>query len=162
MANESLVFTVCACAKFSWHSKHASAIFLVDSCVSFASSSTRTIASVYDNSALMYAASKIGHPGLSLKPEQVAAIQTVYCRKDVFVWLVTGLRKSLCYEAFPFMYDCKLCRIDADSHKSLVLVIAPLIALMVDQVKSLRKRNIRAAIISGGAGGVDEQRGQPC
>ena len=23
--------------------------------------------------------------------------------------------KSLCYEALPFVYDCKLCRIDADS-----------------------------------------------
>ena len=34
-----------------------------------------------------------------------------------------------------------------------MLVISPLVALMVDQVKSLRKRNIpcRAAIISGGA-----------
>ena len=108
-------------------------------------------------SALTYSVSKIGHPGLSLKPEQVAAIQAVYCGKDVFVWLPTGFGKSLCYEALPFVYDCKLCRIDADSHKSLVLVISPLVALMVDQVKSLRKRNIRAAIISGGAGGVDEQ-----
>ena len=30
---------------------------------------------------LMYAVSNIGHPGLSLKPEQVAAIQAVNCEK---------------------------------------------------------------------------------
>ena len=111
-------------------------------------------------SVLTYTVSKIGHPGLSLKPEQVAAIQAVYCGKDILYGFQLDLENpALCYEALPFVYDCKLCRIDADSHKSLVLVISPLVALMVDQVKSLRKRNIpcRAAIISGGAGGVDEQ-----
>ena len=38
-----------------------------------------------------------------------------------------------------------------------MLVVSPLVALMIDQVKSLRKRNVKAAIISGGAGGVDKQ-----
>ena len=79
-------------------------------------------------SVLMYAVSNIKHPGLSLKPEQVAAIQAVNWGKNVFVWLPTGFGKSLCYKALPFVYDCsELCIIDADSHKSLVLVISPLV-----------------------------------
>ena len=38
-----------------------------------------------------------------------------------------------------------------------MLVVSPLVALMIDRVKRLRKRNVKAAIISDGAGGVDKQ-----
>ena len=46
------------------------------------------------------------------KPEQVAAIQSVYDGKDVFVWLPTGFGKSFCYEALPFVADWKHGRVD--------------------------------------------------
>ena len=105
-------------------------------------------------SALKYALECTGNHGLSPKPEQVTAIRAVYDKKDVFVWLPTGFGKSLCYETIPFIFDWKLRRVDS---RSLVLVVSPLVALMIDQVKSLRKRNVKAAIISGGAGGVDKQ-----
>ena len=106
------------------------------------------------DSALKYALECTGSHEISSKPEQVTAIRAVYDKKDVFVWLPTGFGKSLCYETIPFVYDWKLRRVDA---RSLVLVVSPLVALMVDQVKSLRKRNVKAAIISSGAGGVDKQ-----
>jgi len=52
---------------------------------------------------------------------------------DVFMWLPTGYGKSLCYQALPFMIDSKLGLVDTGK-SSVVLVISPLIALMVDQV----------------------------
>ena len=64
------------------------------------------------------------------------------------MWLPNGFGKSLCYEVLPFVMDHKLSRIDAKS--SLVLVVSPLIALMTDQVCSLRKRGVKAAVISSG------------
>ena len=38
---------------------------------------------------------------------------------------------------------------------SVVIVISPLVALMVDQIRSLRRRKVRAAIITSG-GGVEK------
>ena len=75
-----------------------SAIFLVDRHVIIVSSSTCVIASMDNNdfqSMLTYAVSNIRHSGLSLKPEQVGAIQAVNCGKNIFVWLLTGFGKSL-------------------------------------------------------------------
>ena len=64
----------------------ASTIFLVDGRVIIASSLPRVFASMEDcdfQSVLTYVVSNIEHPGLSLKPEQIAAnIHTVYCGKD--------------------------------------------------------------------------------
>ena len=102
-------------------------------------------------SVLKYALECTASHGMSPKPEQVTAIRAVYDQKDVFVWLPTGFGKLLCYETIPFIYDWKLRRVD---YRSLVLVVSPLVALMIDQVKSLRKRNVKAAIISGGSGGA--------
>ena len=81
----------------------------------------------------------------TLKPEQRACVKSMFAGRDVFLWLPTGFRKSVCYEVLPFMYDYKLGR---DTGSSLVLVISPLVSLMVDQVASLRKRGVKAAIVS--------------
>lgn len=90
---------------------------------------------------------------MELKREQWFAIESVYRGKDVFVWLPTGFGKSICYQMLPFVFDRKLGRVS--SHQlgksvtsSVVLVISPLIALMLDQVMALRKRGVDAAIIT--------------
>ena len=105
------------------------------------------------NSALSYALQRLGTPDLEPKPEQIAAMQSIYKRRDVFVWLPTGFGKYLCYETLPFLCDWKLGRVD---HKpSVVIAISLLVTLMVDQVKSLRRRKVQAAIITSG-GGVEK------
>ena len=106
--------------------------------------------------ALDYAVQRVQTATFSPKPEQTAAIRAIYEGKDVFVWLPTGFGKSFCYEAIPFVLDWKLKRTDSGTRSSLVLIVSPLVALMVDQVCSLRTRGVKAAIISGGAGGFDE------
>ncbi len=120
--------------------------------------------------ALSYALGCLGKLGMVLKPEQEASIRHIYKGKDVFVWLPTGFGKSICYECLPFVFDFRATTAAAHaSHSrhptqgtseiesvaakcSLVIVISPLISLMVDQVMSLRHRDVRAAVISSGSG----------
>ena len=98
--------------------------------------------------AISHAVQRLATPSMVLKPEQRASIKAVYEGKDVFVWLPTGFGKSVCYEALPFVFDFKL-RTNA---RCLALVISPLISLMVEQVVSLRRRGVKAAIITSGTG----------
>ena len=106
--------------------------------------------------AVNYALSQLGMSHLSLKQEQKLSIRAVYDRKDVFVFLPTGYGKSICFQTLPFLFDYKL---GASQTKSSVVVVSPLIALMVDQVKSLRKRGVDAVVISSGSreGIVDKE-----
>ena len=60
-----------------------------------------------------------------LKPEQRMAIQAVYEGNDVFVLLLTGFGKSLCFQTLPFVMDYKL-RLVGTEKSSAVLVILPL------------------------------------
>lgn len=83
-----------------------------------------------------------------LREEQKQAIRAVYNGSDVFVWLPTGFGKSICFQTLPFMFDYKLDLVNANK-KSVVLVVAPLVALMVDQVQHLTK-SVNAVIISSG------------
>lgn len=107
--------------------------------------------------ALSYALSKLGTPNLVLKEEQKKAILAVYDGNDVFVWLPTGFGKSICFQTLPFMFDFKLDRVSTQK-KSLVIVVVPLVALMVDQVQSLRASGVSAVTASSGVreGKVDE------
>ena len=52
--------------------------------------------------------------------------------------------KSLCYQVLPFVMDYKYSCTGTQS--SSVLVISPLIALMIDQVGSLRSRGVKCFI----------------
>ena len=98
---------------------------------------------------LSYALQWLGTPELQLKTEQRSAIESVYRGKDIFVWLPTGFGKSMCYQTLPFVFDSKLDRVNSQSG-SVVLVVSTLIALMVDQVVSLRGRGVNAAVITTG------------
>lgn len=72
-------------------------------------------------------------------------IRAVLSKKDVMAVLPTGGGKSLCYQ-YPAVH-----------FQSLVIVISPLIALMKDQVMSLKKMNIPAGALHSGQSN-DEKR----
>ena len=61
------------------------------------------------------------------------------------MWLPTGFGKSICYQTLLFVFD-KMSRKCA-AGGSVVVVVSPLISLMEDQVASLRKRGVNAAIV---------------
>ena len=115
-------------------------------------------ASVDFDQAKSYALEKLQCPVLKLKPQQAEAIRHIYEGRDVFIWLPTGFGKSICYEVLPFMFDYHNSRelssgaAKSPSAPSLALVIMPLIALMVDQVRHLRLRGIRSAFVASGGG----------
>ena len=101
--------------------------------------------------ALAYALSKMGAaPTLTLKEEQRRAMQAVLAGKDIFMWLPTGFGKSICFQALPFAFDYMYVSQSAPPDRSIVLVVAPLIALMEDQVRSLRAKGVNAVVLSSG------------
>ena len=83
---------------------------------------------------LAFALRKVGNGHLTLKKEKVYAIRCAYDQEDIFVWLPTGFGKSIVYECLPFLFDYKLNRVDGRT-SSVVLVVSPLVALMIDQVE---------------------------
>ena len=106
-------------------------------------------------SSISYGLERLGYTdtNFSLKPEQKAAVQHLYNGRDVFVWLPTGFGKSLCYEILPFVHDHSK---RGCSDKSLVIVVSPLVSLMIDQTQCLRKKGVKAAILSTAASKVDK------
>ena len=88
----------------------------------------------------------LGCPELALKEEQKLAIHAIYSGSDVFA---NRIWKSMCFHTLPFVFDYKLELVSA-SKRSVVVVVAPLVALMVDQVQSLRAKGVEAAIVSSG------------
>lgn len=100
--------------------------------------------------AIAYSLKCVGKASVTLKKEQAEALESMFNGQDTFVWLPTGFGKSVCYECLPFLFDYKLRR-----NNSTVIVISPLISLMTDQVLSLRKRGVSAAILSSSYGHID-------
>ncbi len=72
------------------------------------------------------------------RPVQKDIIEAVLDGKDTLALLPTGGGKSLCYQ------------IPALTQEGLCLVVSPLIALMKDQVDSLRAKGVKAAAIYSG------------
>src|SRR5580692_4534723 len=79
----------------------------------------------------------------SLKPLQEEAMRAVLDERDSLVVLPTGGGKSLCYQA-PAVY-----------RGGTTVVVSPLIALMKDQVDSLRACGITATQLDSSLSAVD-------
>jgi ATP-dependent DNA helicase RecQ len=80
------------------------------------------------------------------RPQQLEVIEAVLAGKDVLTLLPTGAGKSICYQ-IPVL--CK---------KGIGIVISPLIALMQDQVKDLKAKNISAIHLGGEIDFYTQQR----
>ena len=105
------------------------------------------------STSIRYALSCLQRGDLQLKEKQVEAIKSVLEGKDVFVWLPTGYGKSICFHCLPFVFDHKFGRVSLPPHKrSVCLIVSPLLSLMINQVTSLRKVGVGAAILSGNKG----------
>ena len=59
----------------------------------------------------------------------------------MFVSLPTGFGKKICFQILPFVFDHK----GGGNHA--VVIVSPLIALMINQVKSLRCKGVTASIL---------------
>lgn len=72
----------------------------------------------------------------SLRNLQPQAIQTALQNKSQIIILATGGGKSLCYQLPALVFE------------GVTIVISPLLALMIDQVNSLREKGIEAVHVS--------------
>ncbi len=82
----------------------------------------------------------------TFRPGQEEVIRAVLAGRDAMTVMPTGQGKSLCYQ------------LPATILPGLTLVISPLIALMQDQVASLKQRGIRAATFHSGLTGSEKYR----
>ena len=78
----------------------------------------------------------------NFKDEQMKVVLAFLIRRDVFVSLPTGYRKSLCYGCLPWTFD-----IFRNGEPSIVLIVSPLLSLMQDQVTSFQKKGLSAAYV---------------
>lgn len=77
-----------------------------------------------------------GHDGFRGRQEEI--VETLIKGEDVIAFMPTGAGKSLCYQ-LPML-----------ARDGMGVVISPLIALMEDQVASLRQNGVRAASLNSG------------
>ncbi len=91
--------------------------------------------------AVMAAFGRLGYS--DPRSEQLEAAKQFVSGSDVFVSLPTGSGKSLCYGSIPYTYD-SLCSQDSGS---IVLVVSPLKALMLDQSVSFNARGLKSAYV---------------
>ena len=71
----------------------------------------------------------------TFRGSQQLIIENIIASKDTLALLPTGGGKSICFQIPAIVRD------------GICIVISPLVALMIDQVKSLKKRKINAECI---------------
>ncbi|MFM7388660.1 MAG: ATP-dependent DNA helicase RecQ [Bacteroidota bacterium] len=80
------------------------------------------------------------------RPSQIPIIEDAVAGKDVIALLPTGGGKSICFQ------------VPGLSKGNLTVVVSPLIALMEDQVRNLKSRNVRAIALSSAVSARDIER----
>ena len=103
--------------------------------------------------AITEAFSKLGYP--TVKAEQLEAAREFVKGQDVFISIPTGSGKSLCYGCLPLVFDSLRTR----GSKAIVVVVSPLKALMLDQVRAFSAKGLESAYVSGDDEGGDIARG---
>lgn len=86
----------------------------------------------------------------SLKPSQFNALYNFMKGRDVFVNTPTGSGKSLVFQLAPLVERWFSCNVSSSLWKNdaIIIVIAPLVALMQDQVNRLNSLGLKAAYVS--------------
>ena len=88
------------------------------------------------SSARKHGLTRLGY--MSLKPEQLSAIDAILRGRDTFVSVPTGFGKSLVYQVLPFCADWLTGRVTGISTSSkpvvMVMVVSPLLLLMHDRL----------------------------
>ena len=72
----------------------------------------------------------------TMKPEQLQVVSGIVSGRDVFAVLPTGFSKSLCYACPPTLFSLVL----LVEGTLIVLAVAPLMAIMKDQVNVVSRR----------------------
>ena len=78
-----------------------------------------------------------------LKKEQSQAIRSFVSGRDVFVALPPGYGKSFCYALLPLVFK----HLRAATHKSIVICVSPLTALMADEREKFTTKGIAAEFV---------------
>jgi len=83
---------------------------------------------------------RVGYPAVNL--EQLDAV--IVKGKDVFFSVPTGSGKSLCYSILLLMFDS----VQWSYQRSIIVVISPLKALMLDQLRAFTAKDVNCTYIN--------------
>ena len=97
--------------------------------------------------AVLFGVQKLGYDEPTVDQ---TSILRAFLLGDVFASLPTGSGKSLCYAALPNAFDYlrNWGQSQQEGFRSIVVVVSPLTALMIDQVGLFEKRGLKAAFVA--------------
>ncbi|CAB4022829.1 ATP-dependent DNA helicase -like, partial [Paramuricea clavata] len=90
-----------------------------------------------------FALQKCKFDGVFLKVKQYKILDALISGRDVIGVLPTGYGKSIIFQLLPFLHEYH----SISDAGNIVIVVAPLNALIEDQIKSLRKRGVSAGML---------------
>ncbi|XP_065884449.1 uncharacterized protein [Dysidea avara] len=88
----------------------------------------------------------------TIKPKQRDAIQSFLSGNDTLVVLPTGYGKSLIYAVLPLIFD----KLRGCQKESIVLVVSPLTALMMDQKRILSQKGLSVEYVGEKLENIDD------
>jgi ATP-dependent DNA helicase RecQ len=80
----------------------------------------------------------------TLRPSQIPVVESILLGHDTLAIMPTGGGKSLCYQLPALISD------------GITIVVSPLIALMIDQVTSLRKNGVEACFLNSSQSSIEQ------